>query len=105
MKSKLNSTEIFIRDAEGNYSLNRPARAEEIVALAESILRERVNRNDPLTDPTATRRWLITRLSDRPHVSGHSRPSLTEQIVGVRGCGRAVSAGDCRRSAVSTDGA
>ena len=67
MKSKLNSTEIFIRDAEGNYSLNRPARAEEIVALAESILRERVNRNDPLTDPTATRRWLITRLSDRPH--------------------------------------
>jgi len=67
MISKLNSTEIFIRDAEGNYLMNRPANAEEIVSLAESILRERVERGEPLTDPAAVKRWLIARLSNRPH--------------------------------------
>jgi len=67
MKSKMKSTETFVRDAEGNYRMKRPAQAEEIVKLAESILRERVERGEPLTDPVATRRWLITRLSDRPH--------------------------------------
>jgi len=67
MKSKLNPAETFIRDAEGNYRMNHPARADEIVELAESILRERVERGQPLTDPSATRRWLVTRLSDRPH--------------------------------------
>jgi DNA repair protein RadC len=67
MKSKLNSTEIFILDAEGNYRMNRPAKAEEIVSLAESILRERVERGEPLTDPATVKRWLTTRLSDRLH--------------------------------------
>ena len=67
MKSKQQPAEIFIRDAEGNYLMNRPARAEEIITLAESLLRERVERGEPLTDPAMTRRWLITRLSDRPH--------------------------------------
>ena len=67
MISKLNSTEIFIRDAEGNYLMNRPANAEEIVSLAESILRERVERGEPLTDPATVKRWLTTRLSDRSH--------------------------------------
>jgi len=66
MKSKLNPAEIFIRDAEGNYSLNRPARAEEIISLAESILRERVERGEPLTDPATVKRWLVTRLSECP---------------------------------------
>ncbi|MHB8425145.1 MAG: RadC family protein [Gammaproteobacteria bacterium] len=67
MKSKLNPAEIFIRDTEGNYSMNRPAKAEEIIELAETILRERVERGQALTDPAAVKRWLITRLSDRPH--------------------------------------
>jgi len=67
MKSKSNTTEFFIRDAEGNYLINRPARAEEIITLAESILRERVERGEPLTDPVTVKRWLTTRLSDRPH--------------------------------------
>ena len=67
MKSNLNPAALYIRDAEGNYSLNRPARAEEIVELAESILRERVERGQALTDPVTVKRWLIARLSDRPH--------------------------------------
>jgi len=67
MKSKQNSAEIFIRDAEGNYSLNRPARAEEIIVFAESILRERVERGKPLSDPNTVKRWLVARLSDRPY--------------------------------------
>ncbi len=67
MKSNLNPAEAFIRDAEGNYRMNRPAKAEEIIGLAEAILRERVERGEPFTDPAMTRRWLITRLSDRPH--------------------------------------
>jgi len=67
MKSKQNSTDIFIRDAEGNYRMNRPAKAEEIVSLAESILRERVECGEPLTDPATVKRWLMARLSDRPH--------------------------------------
>jgi len=67
MKSKKQPAETFLQDAEGNYRMNRPARAEEIITLAETILRERVDRGEPLTDPALTRRWLITRLSDRPH--------------------------------------
>lgn len=67
MKSKPNSAELYLRDAEGNYEWNRPARAEEIVELAETILRERVNRGDPLTDPAAVQRWLVARLSQCPH--------------------------------------
>ncbi len=47
--------------------MKRPAKAEEIITLAESILRERVERGAPLTEPAMTRRWLIARLSDRPH--------------------------------------
>ncbi len=66
MKSKQQPAETFLRDAEGNYSLNRPARADEIVTLAESILRERVNRGEPLTDPATVQRWLVTRLSQCP---------------------------------------
>ena len=66
MKSKQNPAELYVQDAEGNYSLNRPARAEEIITLAESILRERVRRGEPLTDPTATKRWLVARLSQCP---------------------------------------
>lgn len=67
MKSNLNPATFYIRDAGGNYSLNRPARAEEIIALAETILRERVERGQALTDPATVKRWLIARLSDRPH--------------------------------------
>lgn len=67
MKSKQQAAETFLRDAKGNYLMNRPAKAEEIITLAESILRERVERGEPLTDPAMTRRWLVTRLSDRPH--------------------------------------
>jgi len=67
MKSKQNSAEIFIRDAEGNYSLNRPARAEEIIGLAEAILRERITHSQPMTDPAMTRRWLVARFSERAH--------------------------------------
>jgi len=67
MKSKHNSVEIFIRDAEGNYSLNRPARADEIIVFAESILRERVERGKPLSDPDTVKRWLVARLSDRSY--------------------------------------
>jgi len=67
MKSNLKPAELYIRDAEGNYSLNRPARAEEIVELAESILQERVNRAEPLADPATVKRWLVTRLSESPH--------------------------------------
>jgi len=67
MKSKQNSTDIFIRDAEGNYRMNRPAKAEEIVSLAEFILRERVERGEPLTEPATVKRWLTTRLSGRSH--------------------------------------
>lgn len=66
MKSNLNPAELYLRDAEGNYTLNRPAKAEEIVELAESILRERVERGEPLTDPAGVKRWLIARLSDCP---------------------------------------
>ncbi len=67
MKSKQNPAELYVQDAEGNYQLNRPARAEEIVELAESILRERVNRGAPLADPSAVQRWLVARLSQCPH--------------------------------------
>lgn len=67
MKSKQQAAETFLRDAEGNYRMNRPAKADEIITLAESILRERVERGEPLTNPASTRRWLVTRLSDRPH--------------------------------------
>lgn len=67
MKSKQNSTDAIVRDAEGNYLIHEPVKADEIIALAESILRERVERGQPLTDPMATRQWLVTRLSDRPH--------------------------------------
>jgi DNA repair protein RadC len=67
MKSKMRPVETFLRDAKGSYLMNRPARAEEIITLAESILRERIERGEPLTDPAMTRRWLVTRLSDRPH--------------------------------------
>lgn len=67
MKSKQQTSESFLRDAQGNYRMNRPIRADEIITLAESILRERVERGVPLTDPAMTRRWLVTRLSDRPH--------------------------------------
>ena len=66
MKTKQQPAELYVQDAEGNYSLNRPARAEEIVELAESILRERVSRGEPLTDPTAVKRWLVARLSQCP---------------------------------------
>ena len=66
MKSKQNPAELYVQDAEGNYSLNRPARAEEIVTLAESILRERVSRGEPLTGPATVKRWLVTRLSQCP---------------------------------------
>ena len=67
MKSNRKPAALYVQDAEGNYSLNRPARAEEIVALAESILRERVNRGEPLTDPATVQRWLVARLSPCPH--------------------------------------
>ena len=66
MKSNQKPAYSVIRDAQGNYSL-QSVRPEEIVSLAESILRERVERGEPLTDPALTRRWLIARLSDRPH--------------------------------------
>jgi DNA repair protein RadC len=64
MISKMNLKRIYIRDAGGRYTTVTP---EWIVATAENILRERVVSGEPLTDPAATRRWLITRLSDRPH--------------------------------------
>lgn len=67
MKTNQTLAELFIRDAEGNYRLNRPARAEDIIGLAEAILRKRVERGEPLTDPATVKRWLTTRLSDRPH--------------------------------------
>ncbi len=67
MKSNPKPAELYVQDAEGNYKLNRPARAEEIVELAESILRERVNRGAPLTDPATVKRWLVARLSQCPH--------------------------------------
>ncbi|MGB9430060.1 MAG: DNA repair protein RadC [Gammaproteobacteria bacterium] len=54
-------------DGAGRYTTGRPVTAEEVVGLAERILRERVARGEPLTDPVLTRRWLVTRLSDRPH--------------------------------------
>lgn len=67
MKSNLKPADAIVRDAEGNFRMYRPARAEEVIELAEAILRERAERGNPLTDPAATRRWLIARLSARPH--------------------------------------
>ncbi|MGH8398110.1 MAG: RadC family protein [Gammaproteobacteria bacterium] len=67
MKSNPNPAETFIRDAEGNYRMQHPASADEIVSLAETILRTRVERGAPLTDPLTTKRWLVTRLSGRPY--------------------------------------
>lgn len=67
MKQQALNLEAFIGDGTGHYTTGRPVTAEEVVALAETILRQRVARGQPLTDPEHAKRWLITRLSDRPH--------------------------------------
>ena len=64
MNMKLNLTGFYMRDSRGRYTTVTP---DQVVTAAEHILRERVTGGEPLTDPAMTRRWLITRLSDRPH--------------------------------------
>jgi len=66
MKQELLNLGAFVNDGSGRYHTARPVTAEELVAQAESILRERVNRGEPLTDPAAVKRWLVTRLSEYP---------------------------------------
>ncbi len=67
MKQESLSPGAFINDGSGHYRTARPATAEDVVQLAESILRERVNRGEPLTDPATVKRWLAARLSECPH--------------------------------------
>lgn len=67
MKQQKFNINGFARDSAGRYTTARPVTADELVRLAEVILSERVARGQALSDPTAVKRWLVTRLSDRPH--------------------------------------
>jgi len=67
MKQEFLNLGAFVNDGSGRYQTARPVTAEELVAQAETILRDRVNRGDPLTDPATVKRWLVTRLSECPH--------------------------------------
>ncbi|MHB8425895.1 MAG: hypothetical protein ACYDB9_12235 [Gammaproteobacteria bacterium] len=48
MKSNLNPAELFIRDARGRYAPAEPGQV--VVEVAETILRERVNRKRNVND-------------------------------------------------------
>jgi len=58
---------IFARDENGRYKIESPLKGDEIVALAESILRERVLHGDMIDSPKVMRQWLLTRISEKEH--------------------------------------
>lgn len=57
----------IIQDAEGRYATARPVTAEELVAAAEAILRQRCDRGSAFTSPESVRRWMVTRMSALEH--------------------------------------
>ena len=57
----------FVKDVSGCYTLARPVSADEVVGQAEHIIKERVVRMDWMSDPTAARKWLATKLAGKEH--------------------------------------
>jgi len=56
------STNNFVKDHNGNYSVTN-ATPEELVYLASEILLERINNNDAMTSPDLVRSFLKKRLA------------------------------------------
>ncbi|HUZ94415.1 MAG TPA: DNA repair protein RadC [Edaphobacter sp.] len=67
MKQQKFNLDGFAQDSAGRYTTARPVTADELIVLAERILSERFARGKALSDPAAVKRWLVTRLADRPH--------------------------------------
>lgn len=58
---------LFIRDKRGNYDFTRKVTEEDILALAQNIVRSRIRRGDALLSPKKARRFLSLHLGTLEH--------------------------------------
>jgi DNA repair protein RadC len=58
------STPFIAAEQKGHYSVTRNVTAEEIVAMARSLVNRRFNRGKALTSPNASRDFLVLHLAE-----------------------------------------